>query len=230
MGDRITVVLAEDHEVVRKGLRSELTSAGDIEIVGEAADGTELSSIVRSAHPMVVIVDYVMPGGGVSLIRELANNYPEANIVVFSLYDNKAYVIGSLEAGAKAYVLKEASIDELIHAIREVAIGRRYLSTKLSQMAIDAFVHNTYQETNLYSTLTPREKEVLKLVTEGFSNIDIARKLEISKRTVEIHRANLMRKLNLRPQYVQLADFAREHGILHESNDTSTDLNDIPNS
>lgn len=230
MGEKITVVLAEDYEVVRKGLRASLEAISDIEVVGEAADGIQLSDIVQSEHPKIVVLDFVMNEGGVPLIKKLTSEFPEIGIVVFSLYDNKAYITGSLEGGAKAYVLKESSMDELVYAIREVSKGKRYLSTKLSQMAIDALLRNKHQETDLYSTLTPREKEVLQLVVDGFSSTEIARKLSISKRTVDIHRANLVRKLNLRPQSLQLADYARKLGILHDDVDMiSPDVNKTPN-
>lgn len=212
--DKITVVLADNHEVVRKGLRSALTLEDDIEVVGEASDGLELAGIAKLKKPKIVILDFVMPNSGVSAIKRLVNDFPEIGIIVFSLYDNEVYVISSLEAGAKSYVLKESSIDELVRAIRNVAKGKRYLSNKLSQIAIDAFIHHTRREKDVYSTLTHREKEVLKLLAEGLSNIEVAQKLSISKRTVEIHRANLMRKLNLRPQYVQLVDYASELGIV----------------
>lgn len=213
--EKITVVLADDHEVVRKGVRSALASESDLEVVADTSDGFELSKIVETKHPDIVVMDFVMPHGGTNLIKEMSTKYPESRIIVFSFYDNEAYVAGSLESGAKAYVLKESSIEELIRAIREVKEGRRYLDFKISQIAINAFIQNVQREPDRYSTLTPREKEILKLVASGLSNAEIAEKLFISKRTVEIHRANLMRKLDLRPQYIQLIDYARELGILH---------------
>jgi DNA-binding NarL/FixJ family response regulator len=124
-------------------------------------------------------------------------------------------VVESLKNGAKGYVLKESSIDELARAIREAAGGRRYLDTRLSQMAINAFVENVEREPDRYNSLTPCEREVLQLVASGLSNSEIAQKLFVSRRTVEVHRANLMRKLDLRPQYAQLVDYAREIGLFH---------------
>lgn len=213
--DKITIVLADDHEVVRKGVRSALASESNLEVVADTADGFELSKIVEQYHPDIVVMDFVMPHGGTNLIKELSTKYPETKIIVFSFYDNEVYVASSLENGAKAYVLKESNIEELIRAIHEVKEGRRYLDFKISQVAINAFIQNVQREPDRYSTLTPREKEILKLVASGLSNAEIAEKLFISKRTVEIHRANLMRKLDLRPQYVQLIDYARDLGILH---------------
>lgn len=213
--DKITIVLADDHEVVRKGVRSALASENNLEVLADTADGFELTKIVETYHPDIVVMDFVMPHGGTNLIKELSTKYPETKIIVFSFYDNEIYVASSLENGAKAYVLKESNIEELIRAIREVKEGRRYLDFKISQVAINAFIQNVQREPDRYSTLTPREKEILKLVASGLSNAEIAEKLFISKRTVEIHRANLMRKLDLRPQYVQLIDYARELGILH---------------
>jgi DNA-binding NarL/FixJ family response regulator len=224
--DKITIVLADDHEVVRKGVRSALASESNLEVLADTADGFELTKIVETYHPDIVVMDFVMPHGGTNLIKELSTKFPESRIIVFSFYDNEIYVASSLENGAKAYVLKESNIEELIRAIREVKEGRRYLDFKISQVAINAFIQNVQREPDRYSTLTPREKEILKLVASGLSNAEIAEKLFISKRTVEIHRANLMRKLDLRPQYVQLIDYARELGILHtpskeENNDGS---------
>jgi len=215
--DKITIVLADDHEVVRKGVRSALASESNLDVVADTADGFELTKIVETYHPDIVVMDFVMPHGGTNLIKELSTKFPETRIIVFSFYDNEIYVASSLENGAKAYVLKESNIEELIRAIREVKEGRRYLDFKISQVAINAFIQNVQREPDRYSTLTPREKEILKLVASGMSNAEIAEKLFISKRTVEIHRANLMRKLDLRPQYVQLIDYARELGILHTS-------------
>ncbi len=217
--DKIRLVLADDHEVVRKGLLSAIASESDLEVVGETADGQDLAQIVREKRPDVIVMDFVMPHGGTALIKEISTNYPDTKIVVFSFYDNEVYVVGALENGAKAYVLKESSVDELVRAIREIAAGRRYLDARLSQVAINAFIHHAQREPDQYNTLTPREKEVLKLVANGLSNAEIAEKLFISRRTVEIHRANLMRKLNLRPQYVQLVDYAREMGLLHQPED-----------
>jgi len=213
--DKITIVLADDHEVVRKGVRSALASETNLEVVADTSDGFELSKIVETYHPDIVVMDFVMPHGGTNLIKELSTKYPETKIIVFSFYDNEVNEASSLENGAKAYVLKESNIEELIRAIHEVKEGRRYLDFKISQVAINAFIQNVQREPDRYSTLTPREKEILKLVASGLSNAEIAEKLFISKRTVEIHRANLMRKLDLRPQYVQLIDYARDLGIIH---------------
>ena len=212
--EKIKLVLADDHEVVRGGLRSALASESGLEVVAEAATGLELPEIVKTQKPDVLILDFVMPNGGVPLIKEITTRFPDTRIIIFSFYDNEAYVVGSLEAGAQGYVLKESSVEELVRAIKEVAAGRRYLDARLSQVAIDAFVRNAQREPDLYATLTLREKEVLKLVASGLSNAEIAEKLFISRRTVEIHRANLMHKLNLRPQYVQLIDYAREMGLV----------------
>jgi len=215
--NKIRLVLADDHEVVRKGLRFDLASENDLEVLADTADGLELAQIVQEKLPEIIIMDFVMPHGGISLIKELSTKYPDSKIVIFSFYDNEDYVIGALENGAKAYILKESSIKELVRAIREVAAGRRYLDTRLSQIAIDTFIHNTQREPDKYNSLTSREKDVLKLVASGLSNAEIARRLFVSRRTVEIHRANLMRKLNLRPQYVQLMEYASKIGILNQN-------------
>ena len=213
--DKITIIIADDHEVVRKGIRMALASETDLEVVADVADGLELSKMVEIHHPDIVVMDFVMPYGGNNLLKELSTKYPDSKIIVFSFYNDEVFVTSSLENGAKAYVTKESNIEELIRAIREVKAGRRYLDFKMSQVAINAFIQSAQREPDRYSTLTPREKEILKLVASGRQNNEIAEELFISKRTVEIHRAHLMRKLNLRPQYLQLVDYARELGLLY---------------
>jgi len=219
---RIRLLVADDHAVVIQGLKSALQAEEGLEVVAEASDGAEVPELVRTKKPDVIILDYVMPHSGTALIKELSGNYPQSKVIVFSFYDNKVYVIGALESGAKAYVLKESSVDELIRAIHEVVAGRRYLSIGLSQVAIDAYINSEYRVPDLYSSLTSREKEILQLIISGLSNSEIAEKLVISRRTVEIHRANLMRKLKLRPQHAQLMDYARQIGLLGNQSDAET--------
>jgi DNA-binding NarL/FixJ family response regulator len=213
---KIKVLLADDHEVVRKGLRLVLEMEADLEVIGEASNGLEVLEEVQVKQPDIVLLDLMMPRlNGIEVTKHLNNTFPEIKIIIFSFYANESYVLEALKAGVKGYVLKGSPISELLRAIREVIAGRRYLDPKLSQMAIDTFLLKLEPgEADPYNSLSSREKEILQLVAQGHTNTEIANKLFISRRTVEIHRANVMRKLGLRPQYVQLVQYAHERGIL----------------
>ncbi len=211
----ITIVLADDHHVVRQGLRSLLETEPDLQVVGEASDGLEAIQLVESVHPDILVLDLMMRGmNGLEVAREVSKRSTGTRIVILSMYDNEAYVLGALRAGAKAYVLKESSSAELVQAIREAVIGHRYLSSSLSERAIDAYMQKV-EDTTLdpYDTLTSREREVLHLAAQGCTNADMAARLFISRRTVEAHRANMMQKLGLHTQ-TDLIRYALQRGIL----------------
>lgn len=212
---RTTIVLADDHVVVRQGLRALLEAEPDFAIVGEAADGLEVADLVERLKADVLILDLMLPGlNGLEVTRQVQQRSPQARIVVLSMYANEAYVLEALRNGAGAYVLKEASAADLVHAIREVMAGRRYLSPPLSESAIELYVQKAKAAPrDSYEALTTREREVLQLAAEGQSNPGIADRLGISVRTVETHRANLMHKLDLRSQ-TDLVRYALRRGIL----------------
>ncbi|MBI3948608.1 MAG: response regulator transcription factor [Armatimonadetes bacterium] len=211
----ITTVLAEDHHIVREGLRVLLAAQSDIEVVGEAGDGVEAIRIVERVKPCVLVLDLGMPGiHGLEVIRQVRERSPLTRVVILSMHSREAYVTEALRAGATAYVLKDATPDQLIHAIREAAQGRRFLSPSLAQRAIEAYAERgTSPELDLYESLSGREREVLHLAAEGLTNAQTGARLFISPRTVEIHRANMMRKLGLRTQ-VDLVRYAIRRGIL----------------
>src|SRR5262245_3053627 len=160
-----TIVLADDHHVVRQGLRAVLEREPDFTIVGEAARGDEAIALVERSRPHVLVLDLVMPGRhGLEVTRELAARAPETRIVVLSMHANEAYVLETLRNGASAYVLKDATSAELVRAIREVVGGRRYLSPPLSERAISTYLDRTSTHPfDAYETLTAREREVLRL-------------------------------------------------------------------
>ena len=197
-----TIVLADDHHVMRQGLRSLLKAEPDFQVVGEAGDGEETVRIVESLHPDVLVLDMVMPGlHGVLITQRLRLTVPATAVVVLSMFGTEGYVHKAMRAGAKAYVLKQATADELAFAIREVVAGRRYLSRSLSERAIDAYVQETLSsDLDPFLALTSREREVMRMVAEGSTSKQIAMRLIISSRTVEFHRANIMRKLKLHNQ------------------------------
>lgn len=210
------ILLADDHQVVREGFRALLESEPDFEIVGETGDGLEAVRLVEQQKPHVLVVDLMMPGlNGLEVARQVTQRSPRTRIVVLSMHANEAYVLEALKNGASAYVLKDASAAELVRAVREALAGRRYLSPPLSEPAIDSYIERAKNSDSLdlYDTLTNREREVLQLAAEGHTNGEIAGRLFISPRTVETHRANVMRKLGLRSQ-TELVRYALQRGIL----------------
>lgn len=210
-----TIVLADDHPVVRQGLRAVLEAEPDFCIIGEAGDGLETAQLVERLRPHVLVVDLMMPSlTGLEVTRQVRQRSPHTRVVMLSMYANEAYVLEALRNGAAGYVLKDAGADELVRAVREVAASRRYLSPPLSEGAIEAYLQKT-QATPLdpYETLTTREREVLHLAAEGLSNPEIGARLGISPRTAETHRANLMRKLGLQGQ-TDLIRYAIRRGII----------------
>ncbi|HEV8663900.1 MAG TPA: response regulator transcription factor [Candidatus Methylomirabilis sp.] len=210
-----TIVLADDHHVVRQGLRALLEAEPDLSVVGEAAEGLAVIAMVERLKPNVLIVDVMMPGlTGLEVTRQIRQKSPQTRVLVLSMYANEAYVLEALRLGAAGYVLKGANAADLIQAVREVAAGRRYLSPPLTDHAIEAYVQKAHgAPLDRYETLTTREREVLHLATEGFSHAEIAARLGISPRTAETHRANLMRKLRLKTQ-TDLIRYALRRGIL----------------
>ena len=210
-----TIVVADDHHVVRQGIKSLLKEVADFQVIGEAADGIEVVKLIERIQPDVLVLDLMMHGiNGLEVTREVRKSSPRTAIVILSMYGNEAYVLEALRAGAKAYVLKESTTDELIHAVREVAAGRRYLSSTLSEHAIEAYIQKVEDSAlEPYDTLTTREREVLHLVAQGCTNTDIAKRLYISRRTVETHRSNMMQKLGLHTQ-TDLIRYALQQGII----------------
>lgn len=196
----IRLLLAEDHHVVREGLRALLETEGDFTVVGEAGAGDEVLPRVGSLRPDVVVLDLMLPGvRGLEVIKELSRRSHAPKIVVLSMHASEAYVLEALRAGASAYVLKQSEGAELVRAIREVVDGRRYLSPPLSERAVEAYaLREGGGPADPYQRLTSRERQVLQLVAEGLTAGEIASRLFISPRTVETHRANLMKKLGLR--------------------------------
>lgn len=200
----VTLVLADDHHVVRQALCSLLEEQQDFRVVGEAGDGHQALRLVESLHPDVLVLDMALGDmNGTQVTQQAAECSPKTAVVVLSMHRAEGYVRESMRAGAKAYVLKESTTDELVHAIHEAAAGRRYLSRALSERAIDTYINlqDTISTTVSLSTmLTRREREVLGMVVGSKSARQIAAELFISPRTAEFHRANIMRKLGLHNQ------------------------------
>jgi len=208
----ITVILADDHHVVRQGLRSLIESQPDLQVVGEASEGREALEMIQRLKPMVAVLDLMMPGlNGLEVTRHV---WRFSQVLILSMHANEAYVIEALRKGASGYVLKDATANELIQAIRIVATGQRYLSAPFSERAISAYIQRVKTGSlDPYDTLTTREREILQLVAEGRNSAEIGEKLSISPRTVEAHRASLNRKLDLHSQ-ADLIRLAVKKGIL----------------
>jgi DNA-binding NarL/FixJ family response regulator len=212
--DKIAVLLADDHQVVRQGLRALINVQPGIEVIGEAHDGLELLTLVEKLRPDVVVTDISMPNlNGVDAAGFIRKRYPEVQVVILSMHSASSYVVRALRTGALGYVLKSDNIEDVIEAIRTVKQGRRYLSKHVSDQVISSLVNAGDAEMDLENRITEREREILQLVAEGNTNQQISKKLNISIRTVETHRANMMMKLGLSSQ-ADVIHFAIQHGMV----------------
>ena len=209
----ITAIIADDHEIVRRGLRS-LLESHNCKLVAEAADGLAAAQAVEKLKPNLLFLDLNMPRlHGLEVLKQARTSSPGTRVIVLSMHNDEPYVIEALRAGAAAYLLKGSESEEIAQALKEVMAGRRYLSAPLSEWAINALATKVAEASDPLGTLSPREREVLQLATEGYGNPEIAGKLFISPRTAETHRTNLMRKLGLQSQ-TDLVRFAIRKGLL----------------
>lgn len=210
----ITIVLADDHRVIRQGLRSLLEVEPDLKVLAEAGDGQEALNAVDELHPDILVLDMVMPGmNGVEVARRLQKQASRCGVVILSMYGAEGYVREAMQSGARAYVLKKDSAGELVVAIREAHAGRKYISPSLARKAIDSYLGGSGGRADPYGSLTVREREVLQMVATGSTSAQIAEKLSISRRTVEFHRANITNKLGIE-NLQELVRYCIEAGIL----------------
>jgi DNA-binding NarL/FixJ family response regulator len=210
------VVIAEDQTMFREGLRALLSSDPTLEVVGEAEDGREAIHLVDQMGPDLVLMDLSMPRmHGVESIREIKKRAPDTKILVLTVHTNEEYILATLDAGAGGYVVKQATYGELLTAIKTVFSGRPYLSPVISEKVISGYLDGkrSLESESSWDTLTAREREILKLIAEGYKNKEIADLLCLSIRTVEKHRANLMRKLDLR-SVSAITAYAMEKGLI----------------
>jgi DNA-binding NarL/FixJ family response regulator len=217
MGERpIRVLIADDHALVRQGLRALLSAKPDFEVVGEACDGREAIQMTGQFGPDLVLMDLSMPGlSGIEAIREARKRYPATKFIALTVHKSAEYARATLEAGASGYVLKDAFEAELTAAMRSVMAGHTYLTPAITQQVLSAYSTSGPLGTgsSLLNTLTSRERQVLKLIAEGRTNREIGEHLYLSVKTVEKHRASLTRKLGLRGASA-LTLFALDEGLI----------------
>jgi len=214
--ERHRIVIAEDYTILRQGLRALISSSPDFEVVGEAEDGHRAIDCVEKLKPHLVLMDLSMPRmNGMDAIREIRKRVPDTKIVVLTVHKTEEYIVSALQAGADGYVLKDATHDELMMAVRNVLNGRRYISPGISEKVIEGYLEGkrSIKPQTVWETVTRREREILKLIAEGHRNKEIAEYLCISVKTVEKHRANLMEKLDLH-NVQALTTFAIEKGLI----------------
>ncbi len=210
----VTLVLADDHPIVRQGLRHLLEDEPDFHVVGEAGDGVEALRLVERLRPDILLVDMMMPNlNGLEVLRQIKNISPATRTIVLSMQSADAYVIEALMYGAAGYILKETGPSELVKAVHEVVLGNQFLSAKLSERFEESGIHFKDAPKDVYETLTAREREILQMTVEGRTSAEIGDKLKISPRTVEEHRRNFSNKLGIKTQ-ADLIRFAIKRGIL----------------
>ena len=213
--DKIRVLIADDHAIVREGIRLILAAHEDIEVAGEAQDGLETIKRVGELAPDVVLMDIAMPGlGGLEATIEIARTAPQTRVIVLTQYDDAEYIYRFLHAGAAGYVLKKSVGSDLVSAIRAVAQGKSFLDPMIADKVIRGYLEpETSADQSLYDRLSDREKTVFKLIAEGYTSRQIAESLVISIKTVMTHRANVMEKLNVHNK-AELIKLAIRHGLI----------------
>jgi DNA-binding NarL/FixJ family response regulator len=201
MQGKCRIVIAEDHKIIREGLKSLLAAKGHLEVVGEAEEGKDAIRRARELSPDILILDLSMPRtSGLDAISDIKHESPRTKILVLTVHKEEEYVVDAFSKGADGYMLKESGTEELITAIDMLVRGKKYISPEIAGPLIDSYAEmkrGTQKDVTAWETLSQRERQVLKLITEGFKNKQIAGHLYLSPKTVEKHRASLMKKLNV---------------------------------
>jgi two-component system response regulator NreC len=213
----VTVLVADDHTIIRSGLRHLIEREPDLQVVGEAANGREAIDLAQRLRPDVVILDITMPKlNGIDAGKQIIANVAKTRVIILSMHSDEGYVLKALRAGARGYLLKDSAESDIINAIRAVSAGKAYFSPEISRMLADDYVRQLQQRgvEDSYELLSLREREVLQLLAEGKSNKEIATMLKISPHTIETHRSNIFEKLNLH-SLPELILYAVRKGAIH---------------
>ena len=213
---QIRILLADDHNVIRRGLRALLEKQAEFSVVGEASDGREAVAIAESQSVDVAVLDIGMPLlNGIEAAQRIAAKRPQTAIVVLSMHSDEAYVLRALKAGARGYILKDSAEGDLIQAIKSVFAGKAFFSPEISRVLAEDYVREMSKRNveDSYELLTTREREILQLLAEGKSNKEVATLLDLSLRTVETHRSNIQEKLNLH-SWPELILYAVRKGVI----------------
>lgn len=212
MNRQLRLLLVDDHQIMRDGLRAILADDPDIRVVGEACEGREALRLAIETRPDVVVMDVAMPDmNGIEATRSIRRALPEVKVVALSTHSDKRYVLNMLRAGASGYVLKNAAYRELLRAVHAAVDGGRYLSPEIASIVVDECFSETKQS-GVFAALAPREREVLQLLAEGLTSRAIGKKLSIAVKTVETHRRHIMQKLELRT-VAELTKYAVREGL-----------------
>ena len=208
------VLLADDHELVRAGIRSLLEKMTEIEVVAETGNGRETIELSKKLLPDVILMDIAIPGlNGLEALARVTKELPAVKVIILSMYANEEYVLQALKAGARGYLVKDAAVAELDLAIRAVTRGETHLSSRISRRVIGSYLERVGDEASLREELTPRQREIIQLIAEGNSTKDIAFLLKISVKTVEAHRTQVMARLGIR-DVVGLVRYAMRAGLV----------------
>ncbi len=213
----VTVLVADDHTIIRSGLRHLIEREPDLQVVAEAADGREAIELAQQLRPDIAILDITMPMlNGIDAGRQIIANVAKTRVIILSMHSDEGYVLKALRAGARGYLLKDTAESDIISAIRAVSAGKAYFSPEISRMLADDYVRQLQQRgvEDSYELLSLREREVLQLLAEGKSNKEIAALLKISTHTIETHRSNIFEKLNLH-SLPELILYAVRKGAIH---------------
>jgi DNA-binding NarL/FixJ family response regulator len=209
----IKVFIVDDHNIVREGLKTLMDRTSQIKIVGEAADGVNAVKLIKEAKPQVVIMDIGLPGlNGIEVTRKVLENNKQIKVIMLSMHTDKRFLMESFKAGAKGFILKECLFEELIQAIQTVAQGRTYLGPRIVDGVMRDYISHAENNASVFSLLSPKEREVLQMLAEGCNTKSIAAQLNISVKTVESRRMQLMEKLNLH-SVAELTKYAIREGL-----------------
>jgi two-component system, NarL family, response regulator NreC len=210
----IRIILADDHVILRHGLSKSLQMENDIEVIAQANDGRSTVQLAQELSPDIIIMDIGMPDlNGIEATRQIVKNSPKIKVIALSMHSAKKFIVEMFKAGASGYLLKDCEFDELVNAIRTVASGNKYISPSISNILVETCVTDEpNKKESAFTTLTRREREILQLLAEGRTTKQIAKRLHISPKTVEVHRLNLMNKLNI-DNVAQLTKYAIQEGL-----------------